>query len=322
MITRPRKRASDGTSLPPARTATTNSTNNFLHLNVGGQHYITTQSTLCQEPGSLLATMFADPAANLPTDSNGNYFLDRDGKSFRHILNYLRGYTLCVKPEELHLLSSDVEYYGLERMKPLLGIGVPEDWRFSDGPGVSADRLRFRSAFVVSLLGDDWVHQGVVQQSFRVERAEYVGIGVVSKHCTDQGQEFHKTPQCAVYYMSGVLYHNYPTHTKLETTEPYSDGDIITVVLDMTLRELTWKRNDHTITTIAVEGATEQRLAVVIKRNSVVHIVVPPLQQHQQNPNASFGHHSNTNNNSAAVFPTTATMTPTHPPPPPPFVNN
>ena len=45
-------------------------------------------------PGSLLSELFAGVAAGeeagVPRDADGSYFIDRDGPSFRHVLNYLR----------------------------------------------------------------------------------------------------------------------------------------------------------------------------------------------------------------------------------------
>ena len=58
-----------------------------VQLNVGGVAYATTRATLERVGGSILAElceMADEPAADSPI------FLDRDGPSFRWILNYLR----------------------------------------------------------------------------------------------------------------------------------------------------------------------------------------------------------------------------------------
>jgi len=252
----------------------------YITINVGGVKYVTTIATLrCKEPNSLLARHFEDPEAMLPVDAEGNFFLDRDGKCFRHILNYLRGYPLCVKPEELPVLSADVNHFSLEGMKPLLGIDISEDWRFVQGPGVvGPHRLHFRTGFVVSLCGDSWLTTGVHSQAFRAERADYVGIGIVSPRCVDQAQEFHKVENSAVYYMSGVLYHNFPDHVKMETTESYGDGDLITVILDIPEMKVSWKRNSDFIQSVPFPDVGEGfRFAVVLKKTSTV--VAVPIPQ-------------------------------------------
>ncbi|XP_054851156.1 BTB/POZ domain-containing protein KCTD11 isoform X2 [Eublepharis macularius] len=89
-----------------------------ITLNVGGKFYSTTFETLTRFPDSMLGAMFRGPRPAL-TDSSGNYFIDRDGKTFRHILNFLRfgrldlpeGYT------ELSLLRVEADFY---QIRPLL----------------------------------------------------------------------------------------------------------------------------------------------------------------------------------------------------------
>nr|XP_056719501.1 BTB/POZ domain-containing protein KCTD11 [Euleptes europaea] len=66
----------------------------------------------------MLAAMFRGPRPAL-TDSRGNYFIDRDGKAFRHILNFLRFGRLDL-PEgyaELSLLRMEADFY---QIRPLL----------------------------------------------------------------------------------------------------------------------------------------------------------------------------------------------------------
>ncbi|XP_060111842.1 BTB/POZ domain-containing protein KCTD11 [Heteronotia binoei] len=87
-------------------------------LNVGGKFYSTTFETLTRFPDSMLGAMFRGPHPAL-TDSRGNYFIDRDGKTFRHILNFLRFGRLDL-PEgyaELSLLRGEADFY---QIRPLL----------------------------------------------------------------------------------------------------------------------------------------------------------------------------------------------------------
>jgi hypothetical protein len=71
----------------------------IISLNVGGTHYTTALGTLTSQPGTLLSEMFAE-GSHPPQDKDGCYFIDRDGESFRHVLNFLRDGTLPANAEE------------------------------------------------------------------------------------------------------------------------------------------------------------------------------------------------------------------------------
>ncbi|XP_039266490.2 BTB/POZ domain-containing protein KCTD7-like [Styela clava] len=62
---------------------------NVITLNIGGTIHTTSLSTLLKYPDSMLAVMFSG-RHHLAMDDQGRYFIDRDGKLFIHILNYLR----------------------------------------------------------------------------------------------------------------------------------------------------------------------------------------------------------------------------------------
>ncbi|RUO95923.1 BTB/POZ protein [Jimgerdemannia flammicorona] len=60
-----------------------------IKLNVGGNLFETSLTTLKRDPQSMLAAMFSGRHP-LTADADGSYFIDRDGTHFRLILNYLR----------------------------------------------------------------------------------------------------------------------------------------------------------------------------------------------------------------------------------------
>jgi len=60
-----------------------------VHLNVGGEHFTTTTSTLCSIEGTMLSAMFSG-RHSLSRDNEGRHFIDRDPQYFKVILNYLR----------------------------------------------------------------------------------------------------------------------------------------------------------------------------------------------------------------------------------------
>uniref|UniRef100_A0A8D0BJS8 Potassium channel tetramerization domain containing 14 n=1 Tax=Salvator merianae TaxID=96440 RepID=A0A8D0BJS8_SALMN len=62
-----------------------------IELNVGGEMFTTTLSTLKKHSGSKLAEMFAGgQQPKLRMDIEGRYFIDRPGTYFKYILEYLR----------------------------------------------------------------------------------------------------------------------------------------------------------------------------------------------------------------------------------------
>ncbi|XP_072018419.1 BTB/POZ domain-containing protein KCTD21-like [Amphiura filiformis] len=84
----------------------------IITLNVGGHIYTTTKTTLTSYPDSMLECMFS---GKLPSavDKQGNYFIDRDGTVFRHVLNFLRTSRLVLPMNftEYELLGAEADFY-------------------------------------------------------------------------------------------------------------------------------------------------------------------------------------------------------------------
>ena len=86
-----------------------------IKLNVGGKIFVTTIQTLTKDPDSMLASMFSGRFPMTP-DEDGSFFIDRDPKYFRFILNFLRtGEALFPETslgrKELHL---EAEFYNVK----------------------------------------------------------------------------------------------------------------------------------------------------------------------------------------------------------------
>jgi len=84
-------------------------------LDVGGYKHTTTYGTVCKEKDSMLSAMFSG-RFQLETDAkDGSYFIDRDGRYFHHILNWLRAHGACELSihtrEELDSLLQEAKYY-------------------------------------------------------------------------------------------------------------------------------------------------------------------------------------------------------------------
>ncbi|XP_078077719.1 BTB/POZ domain-containing protein KCTD12-like [Mustelus asterias] len=90
-----------------------------VELNVGGQVYVTRHRTLVAVPDSLLWDMFSRKSPReLPKDSKGRFFLDRDGFLFRYVLDYMRDQRL-VLPDyfpERSRLQREAEYFQLQEL--------------------------------------------------------------------------------------------------------------------------------------------------------------------------------------------------------------
>ena len=83
----------------------------------GGVVYTTSLTTLMKYPESMLGRMFGGP---IPTaqDGGGSFFIDRDGKLFRFILNFLRNDKLTL-PEnfaEVEQLREEADFYQIQPM--------------------------------------------------------------------------------------------------------------------------------------------------------------------------------------------------------------
>ncbi|TPX57686.1 hypothetical protein PhCBS80983_g03649 [Powellomyces hirtus] len=90
---------------------------NVRYLNVGGVMNATTIETLTAVEGSLLAEWFGDENKRASLEvKDGSYVIDRDGTSFRHILNYLRGlptHLTMSDPSSIQQLIVEAVYYRL-----------------------------------------------------------------------------------------------------------------------------------------------------------------------------------------------------------------
>jgi hypothetical protein len=252
-----------GIRIPPAELTT---------FNVGGVHHCVAKSLLTQHPTSLLAQLVSSP--NVAVDPSGRILLDRDGETFRHILNYLRGYKPLLSTDEIETLLHDVQYYGLDELYATLAHQIqPHGNVFQYGGGTTLERNRFRSSYCVSLIGERYYMQGKHQITFEIRQCEYVGLGVVSDACACLDQEFHKTAHCCVYYMTGVFYSNYPHHKKEEGLEKFARDDRITITLDMDDKTVSFAKMDRTVRIVQCSTATRLRFAVVMKLDSEVVIV-------------------------------------------------
>jgi hypothetical protein len=87
-----------------------------VRLDVGGHRYTTALATLTSIPESFLARMFSGDYSMSADEEDGSYFVDRDGRHFHCILNYLRDPSAYELPSDLLLLKDllkETEYFGI-----------------------------------------------------------------------------------------------------------------------------------------------------------------------------------------------------------------
>uniref|UniRef100_A0A5S6QWL4 BTB domain-containing protein n=1 Tax=Trichuris muris TaxID=70415 RepID=A0A5S6QWL4_TRIMR len=93
-----------------------------VHLDIGGTTYTTTLATLTKHSDSHLAKLFSGQTSVVLDYLKQNYFIDRDGSMFRHVLNYLRTGQLLLPDDfqETDLLEQEAQFYDLKDMLVLI----------------------------------------------------------------------------------------------------------------------------------------------------------------------------------------------------------
>lgn len=106
-------------------------------VNIGGNHYFTTRSTLEKFDGFLRSLCTYNPSKSvLP-------FVDRDPIHFRYILNFMRGSNvLPTDPLTLRELQIEADFYCLEGLKHLLRQKISIEVETSNGLEIELRRIR------------------------------------------------------------------------------------------------------------------------------------------------------------------------------------
>ncbi|KAG2220986.1 hypothetical protein INT45_004605, partial [Circinella minor] len=99
--------------------------NEIVKLNVGGQLFVTSKTTLTRDPNSLLANLFHTQRP----DEDGSYFLDRDSTYFRLVLNYLRDLKIPQNalddPRIMDELMQEARFYNIRDLLKLRWMDLP-----------------------------------------------------------------------------------------------------------------------------------------------------------------------------------------------------
>jgi hypothetical protein len=267
-----------------------------VKLNVGGVHYDTSLVTLQQEPNSMLAAMFSGRFP-LEKDEDGRYFIDRDGKHFDIILNFLRDGTVeRITDESIRdKVLREARYYALESLvlhltapptHALNGAPIGTAFRWDHlSPNVTADE----SLLALSTNSATWVHGWsaftistgvhyweVELQVYDTRNTLNIAIGVTKaplKVSCVMGYSYN--PDAWGYVAgTGKLTHN--KSYSMEYGEPAKKDDVIGVKVDMFRHTLEFFKNGVSmgVAFSNITGPVQPAVSLVHKQQ--VALLQPP----------------------------------------------
>ena len=186
------------------------SDDDIISLNVGGQKFTTTRSTLCQVEGSLLSTMFSGRwEDSLKRNQDGEVFFDFNPQYFGYILEYLRTKKIATpeKPAKLPKVSPDdwqnfttlVEYLGLAKEIVVSADDVTNEVVASEKFNLHGPEITLQEEGKVAVhsscyeheyvLGENIYQQGVVHLKLKLESFHNNGwllVGIVKEDAVQQ----------------------------------------------------------------------------------------------------------------------------------------
>lgn len=102
----------------------------WVRLNIGGQYFVTTKTTLCKNAHSFFYKLLQDdPSVSLMTDKDdsGAYLIDRDPQYFPPILNYLRHGKLVIEKNLIEEgVLEEAEFYNIQELINLVKERIKE----------------------------------------------------------------------------------------------------------------------------------------------------------------------------------------------------
>ncbi|CAD5223432.1 unnamed protein product [Bursaphelenchus okinawaensis] len=84
----------------------------IVNLNVGGQKFATSRSTLSWVPDTFFSSLLSGRISSTE-DETGAFFIDRDPDLFRRILHYLRTQQIDLSDVNLSMFIHEAEFYGI-----------------------------------------------------------------------------------------------------------------------------------------------------------------------------------------------------------------
>jgi len=96
----------------------------IVHFNIGGKRYSTSTTTLLRDPRSMLASILNQREEKQLIADGREIFIDRNGKLFSYVLDYLRDgcSNLCLPNDEhlLERLSREADFYQISELTKIV----------------------------------------------------------------------------------------------------------------------------------------------------------------------------------------------------------
>ena len=185
------------------------SDDDIIFLNVGGQKYTTTRSTLCQVEGSLLAAMFSGRwESKLKRDQDGVVFFDFNPHYFGYVMDYLRAKRIAtpenpaplpkVPEDQMKNFNNLVEYLGLkDEFGPT---EIPTEIAVSEKFNLRSSGVNLQDDGKVAVhysthqghqyvLGENVYSQGIVRHKLKLESFQdnhWIMVGMVKADVVPQ----------------------------------------------------------------------------------------------------------------------------------------
>ena len=241
----------------------------IISLNVGGQKFTTTRSTLCQVEGSLLSTMFSGRwEDSLKRGQDGAVFFDFNPQYFSYILEYLCTKKIVTpeKPAELPKVPTDhlkncsalVEYLGLseeivvsadESNRVVPTEIVPSEKFNLHGPNITLQEegkvaVRSLNWGYEYVLGENIYQQGIAHLKLKLEAFRNNGwlfVGIVKEDAVQQNNcVSHAWPGSYGWGLgtSGQVWKNGSQTIDNSLKNLTKQGDTVELVLDCDAAQL------------------------------------------------------------------------------------
>lgn len=105
----------------PSPLPMTSESSDIVRLNIGGVPYMTTKATLLSRGQNFFGPLLDGHFAQL-RDASGAYFIDRNGRMFAPLLDYLRqGVLMLPSDVKIEILWEEAKFYGIDLLPGLCG---------------------------------------------------------------------------------------------------------------------------------------------------------------------------------------------------------